>query len=995
MKYLAPQRAPLRRTSTRVLLIVALALTTFSVDGLYSQGQSAARSRRIVVLDGREVVEGEVIVRYRPESGRIGRERAEFQAESVGSETIGQLGARRLQSRVLSTRQLMEVLRANPDVELVEPNYIIRANAIPNDPELDQQWGLVNNGQVIEGRAGVAGADIGAAAAWDVTTGSRNHIVAILDSGVDFTHPDLAANMFSAPRQFTVTIGSLTVTCAAGTHGFNAISSSCVPLDDYGHGTHVAGIIGAVGNNNVGVTGVNWTANIMALKVLDATGTGTTADAIKAIEFAIKAKAALGADGNVRILNASWGGPTFSQSLDDEIRVANNAEMLFVASAGSNSSNNDTVGHYPSSSAAPNVVSVAALDNSGQLASYSNYGASSVDLGAPGSSTFSTLPNNAYDYLTGTSMAAPFVSGAAALVLSVCPANTATLKSHLLNSTRPVTSLTGKTVSGGRLDVGNAVVYCRLSPTITLQSASVPPGGTITFEVKNGSGHPHDWVGLFAVNAPDTSHLQWKYLNNTQSPPATGLTTATLQFAAPQTPGTYEIRWFASGGFTRVATSNGITVATQPLLAINDVSVTEGNSGTVNATFTVTLSAPITAQTVTVNYATANGSATANTDYTPVTGTLTFAPSVTTQTFIVPVIGDTTAEPTETFLVNLSNATNVSIGDGQGVGTIVTDDTPPGPAITLQSTSVQPGGNITFDVTNGPGNPTDFVALYAAGAPDTSFLQWKYLNNAQSPPASGITNTTLQFGVPSAGTYNIRLFNNGTWTKLATSANFVAATQPPQPQLSINDVTVTEGNSGTVTATFTVTLSPVNNSQSVTVNYATANGTATTANNDYSATNGTLTFAPGVGTQTITVAVVGDTAVESTETFFVNLSNAINATIGDGQGGGTIVSDDAPPGPAITLQSTSIAAGGTITFDVTNGPGNATDFVALYVAGAGDTSYLQWKYLNNAQSPPASGITNTTLQFMVPSAGTYNIRLFANGTWTILATSANFTVVQP
>jgi hypothetical protein len=287
------------RRSSRILLTIAIALTTFGADALLSQGR-APTNRRTVVLDGREVVEGEVIVRYRPQSGPIERERAEFQADSDRSEAVGRLGARRLRSQRLSTRQMLAALRANPDVELVEPNFIIRASAVPNDTSMDALWGLRNTGQNVDGQAGVPGADIGAVAAWDLTTGTRANVVAILDTGIDYRHPDLAANVFTAPRQFSVTLGEITVTCLAGTHGFNALNNSCTPFDDNGHGTHVAGIVGAVGDNAAGVTGVNWTANLMGLKVLDATGTGTTTDAIKAIDFAIKAKAALGADANVR-----------------------------------------------------------------------------------------------------------------------------------------------------------------------------------------------------------------------------------------------------------------------------------------------------------------------------------------------------------------------------------------------------------------------------------------------------------------------------------------------------------------------------------------------------------------------------------------------------------------------------------------------------------------------------------------------------------------------
>src|SRR6185295_7205590 len=188
---------------------------------------------------------------------------------------IGSAGVRRLHSRRYDTSTLL-VLKDHPDIAYVEPNYIIEADAVPNDPSFGQLWGLFNTGQKV-GTFGTPGADIEAPLAWDVSTGTAATVVAVVDTGILYMHPDLAANVWSAPAPFTVNIGGQTITCAAGTHGFNAIASTCNPLDDHGHGTHVSGTIGAVGNNNVGVAGVNWTTSIMAGKSLNASGTGTGA----------------------------------------------------------------------------------------------------------------------------------------------------------------------------------------------------------------------------------------------------------------------------------------------------------------------------------------------------------------------------------------------------------------------------------------------------------------------------------------------------------------------------------------------------------------------------------------------------------------------------------------------------------------------------------------------------------------------------------------------
>jgi ribosomal protein L35AE/L33A len=528
-------------------------------------------------------------------------------------------------------------------------------------------------------------------------------------------------------------------------------------------------------------------------------------------------------------------------------------------------------------------------------------------------------------------------------------------------------------------------------PAISPASTVVAPGGVIQFTVSNGPANTRDWVSLSLASAPDNSYVTWRYLNGSTTPPASGVSTASLQLTAPTTPlGDYNIRFFANDGFVKLATSPTITVATGPTLMIGDVTVTEGHSGTAVATFVVTLSPPNANDAVTVTYATANGSATtANNDYTATNGTVTFAPSSTTQTISVNVNGDTTAEPTETFVVNLSNATNATIGDSQGTGTITNDDGTPGPAVNLASTTAVPDGLIEFTVTTGPGNPTDWVSLSLASAPDNSYVTWRYLNGTTTPPASGLTTASLQFTAPTTpGNYNIRFFANNTLeTKLATSATITVATGPT---LTIGDVSIAEGNSGTSVATFTVTLSPPNTSQTVTVNYATANGTAT-AGNDYLAASGTLTFPPGTATQTITVTVNGDTAPDPTETFFVNLSGAANAGIGDAQALGTITTDD---GPAVNVTSTTVQPGAPIQFTVTNGPANATDWVSLAVDSAPDGTYLTWKYLNGLNTAPTTGVSNATLQFTAPStAGTYNIRFFANNTLEVkLATSVTITV---
>jgi hypothetical protein len=448
----------------RFALAVASLLFLFSAaqrPGLTQDKKPPAEDApRIEMFGGLEVAAGEVIVRFAEKELTANLERAKLFADTLDHRQIGaaNLGLFRLQSRSRSVVDLVNLMSSMPGVEYAEPNYIVRTTLTPNDTRFGELWGLNNTGQ----SAGVAGADISAVSAWDVSTGSRSAVVGVIDTGVDYNHPDLAANMWSAPTSFTVTIGGQTITCPQGSHGFNAINNTCNPLDDNNHGTHVSGTIGAVGNNGQGVVGVNWIASIMGLKFLSATGSGNTADAIDCIEFAVQAKQAFAGSGgaNVRVLSNSWGGGGFSQALLDQINKANTNDMLFVAAAGNAGSNNDTTQNFPSNYNAPNVLAVASTTRTDARSSFSNFGATTVDLGAPGSSILSTVRNGGFSSFSGTSMATPHVSGAAALVLSECTLNTAALKANLMTNVDPIPSMSGITVTGGRLNVDKAIRAC-------------------------------------------------------------------------------------------------------------------------------------------------------------------------------------------------------------------------------------------------------------------------------------------------------------------------------------------------------------------------------------------------------------------------------------------------------------------------------------------------------------------------------------------------------
>jgi len=443
-------------------------------------------SRATVRINGAEAVAGEVLVKFRATLDDDDRQQLDNQIDADDHQQVGSDGVRRIHSRSYDTQTLLGFLRTDARVAYAEPNYIVHALAVPDDPRFLSLWGLNNTGQNIGCGAscfgslvGTIGADIKATGAWDVSTGSRSTVVGVVDTGIDYNHPDLAANVWSAPAAFTVNIGGLLITCAAGTHGFNAINNTCNPLDDNNHGSHTSGTIGATGNNAVGVVGVNWLASIMGAKFLDASGSGSTAGAINAIEFAIQAKAIFGANANVRVLSNSWGGGGFSRALLDEINKANANGMLFVAAAGNNGANNDITPFYPATYNAPNVVAVAATDNNDMLASFSNFGATTVDLGAPGVDVLSTTRNNTYSYFSGTSMATPHVAGAAALVLSTCSLDTAGVKSNLLNNVDTLGSLTGRVLTNGRLNVNKAIRACSAPPTPDFSVSATPASQTV------------------------------------------------------------------------------------------------------------------------------------------------------------------------------------------------------------------------------------------------------------------------------------------------------------------------------------------------------------------------------------------------------------------------------------------------------------------------------------------------------------------------------------
>jgi thermitase len=449
-------------------------------------------------------VPGELLVKFKNVKSINGLSKTYgFNVDRTIDLSYGQIHVLKVEQKNFGS--LKTILSEDPNVEYAEPNFIysivkpveelsldqiinpeteVISNYTPTDPKFGSLWGLKNTGRSEPGRTspGSIGADINALRAWSITKGSKSVKVAVIDTGIDYTHPDLVDNMWvnEAEANGTAGVDDDGNGYIDDIHGYDFANGDGDPKDGHSHGTHCAGTIGAVHNNDQGVAGVMADVTLVAVKFLTDAGSGTTENAIKSIDYATKV--------GVDIMSNSWGGGGFSQALMDSIQRASDAGIIFTAAAGNSRTDNDSRPHYPSNYEVENVISVAAHTAQDDLASFSCYGRTTVDIAAPGHRILSTVKDGGYKAYSGTSMATPHVSGLLGLLVSQEGRMThAAMRERLLATSVPVSAYRGKMVNGGRADAYNLL-------TDTRPVRNDPKPGqwkTITLSQKWETSHPY------------------------------------------------------------------------------------------------------------------------------------------------------------------------------------------------------------------------------------------------------------------------------------------------------------------------------------------------------------------------------------------------------------------------------------------------------------------------------------------------------------------------
>ena len=867
------KRIPVRNSKSSLLwsgfrFLIALTLVIVAALPSTSSAKKDAASGTSQKQSSPEFVPGEVLVRYRSEQVAK-RQNLQTLVSADGRQLSIQIerfdgadivpGLRLAHVAPGDTMAAIQALQRQPDVLYAEPNYVLYLDLTPNDPRFTsgELYGLTK---------------IGAPTAWNTTTGSTGNnriVVGVIDEGIDLAHPDLLANLWTNPGEIA---GNLIDDDGNGfvddVNGYNfAENKGTIPPE--GHATHVAGTIGAVGNNAIGVVGVNWSVGLMSLRFINGSRSDT-ADAIRACNYAklmrdrwVSTGGTQGA--NVRVLNNSYGGAGYTQSFLDAINAVNQSGILFVAAAGNIGGfnpepNNDLVPHYPSSYLAPGVIAVANTDQNDLLAGDSHYGASSVQLGAPGVGILSTYPSNTYAFSSGTSMASPHVAGAAALLLAANPNLTLQqLKALLIFNGDLAPSLSGKTLTGRRLNVANSLQALNENDT-------TPPGTVTSFQLNSQNGRSLNvgWTAsgddgavgqasLYQLSFTDANTGAVVFLKSVL-PVASGVTQAVdVKLPYRHTNVTLTLREFDNSGNEGVPASLAVSVSLaqgDPYLTSEGSPAALSTGGTGLATNCddcfKTQALPFTFPFFGENFTSvavgSNGSIYFGPH--PASDSTSSTIGITQYKMIAGMWCDlrTDRHPGDDIYVVTPDANRI-IFRWQGVN--FDDD----PALELPvNFEVELRSNGTMLTRYGSGNTfVKSVVGISGGEPEayviashTSELTETSLTNAPEvtflPVGIGVTNN-IQFSVPQFGVI--------------------------EPNLS---------------ATLTVTRIGDTTTQS-SVDYVTSDGSAT-QKGDNTFGSGTIHFAAGETSKSCSVLIVDDVYQEGTESFTVMLSNPVNTTIG-------------------------------------------------------------------------------------------------------------------
>ncbi len=870
-----------------LLFVAPLPSTSSATQGEIQPNEKGKQSRP-------EAVPGEVLVRYRSELQARRQTRAttlsaegrqlSIQVERFeGADIVP--GLRKAYVNPEDTHAAIAALKQQPDVLYAEPNYLLYPAVTPNDPLFlsNELFGL---------------SIIGAPQAWNTTTGSNSIVVGVIDEGMDINHPDLQANVWTNPGEIP---GNGIDDDGNGfiddVHGYNfAVNTGTIPAES--HATHVAGTIGAVGNNNTGVVGVNWQVGLMSLKFIDGNN-GANSDAIRACAYAklmrdrwVSSGGTQGA--NVRVLNNSYGGGQFEQSFSDTINALNQSGILFVAAAGNDGTalehDNELVPFYPSSYGSPNVVGVAATDSSDNLASFSHFGLQTVQLGAPGVGILSTEPNNTYGVLSGTSMASPHVAGAAALLLAANPNLTVQqLKGLLTFNGDLVSSLSGKTLTGRRLNIGKSF-------QALAENDTTPPGTVTNFHLNTQNGRSLN-VGWTASGDDGTSGQASLYsVSFTDSTTGAIIPLKSIVAAAPgvtqaidvklpyrHTAGTLTLREFDNVGNEGVPATFSVSVPLvegDPYLTSTGNPVALSTGGTplgliaddgLKSNFALPFTFPFFGE----NFSTITIST---------NGNLFFSPPPTRPN------GDADDVPSSS--VGLATFKMIS-----GLWDDLRTDRRSGDDVYV----VTPDSNrIIFrwqTVTFGDGTAaTELPVSFEIELRQDGTILTRYGAGQQSPFADIISRVVgIGGGEPDAYVIDthtsegalIDLTNAREVTFLPRAIGINSTVQFSVPQFNV----VESAGMATVNVTRIG-----DTSTQASIDYATQDGSAT-QKGDYIFTSGTLNFAAGETTKSFPVLVVDDNFQEGTETFSVSLSNPVNTVVGARSIASVAIFDDdlAPP----------------------------------------------------------------------------------------------------